>query len=90
MAITPEQTQYYDNLAEMMGTQGWRSLLEEAKSEIYQLQADALEAPNIETVCILRGKAQQLAYLINLQGISTNQRAILEEPDPEVDEEEAE
>lgn len=79
MALTPEQKKYYDDLGEMMATAGWKSLIEEAKNEIYQLQADALDVDVWEKVCWLRGKAEQLAYLINLEAISDAQRALLEE-----------
>lgn len=78
MALTQEQTNYYDRLDEMFGTAGWRELVEEAKKEIYQIQADALEAKSWDTVCYLKGKAEQLAYLVNLEEISDMQRKSLE------------
>lgn len=78
MALTQDQIKYYDDLEEMMATPGWKTLIEEAKNEVYQLQADALDAPNWDVVCRIRGKAEQLAYLINLEDISEAQKAQLE------------
>jgi hypothetical protein len=81
MALTEAQVKYYDELEDTIGTPGWKTIVEEAKSEIYQLQADALDAPNWDMVNYIRGKAEQLAYLVNLQGISSTQKAALEQND---------
>ena len=62
-----EERDYYNDLADMFGTAGWRRLIDEAKKQIYQFQAEALEAPNFEQVMYLRGQAEQLVRLINLQ-----------------------
>lgn len=82
MAITQDQTNYYERLNEMFGTEGWKELVEHAKAEIYQLQADSLDAKNWDIVCYLKGKAEQLAYFVSLEEISDMQRTLLE-ADPE-------
>ena len=81
MAITREQEEYYDALDEMFGTRGWRLLIEEATALIYQTQADALEQPTWDAVNILRGKAAQLAEIVNFEETSRMQRSFLEEED---------
>lgn len=69
------QTKYWDDLDNMFGTDGWRQLILEIKSEIYQLQADALEANSWDEVNYLKGKASALAYVSNLQDVVKVQRA---------------
>ncbi len=81
MALTREQEEYYDALDEMFGTRGWRLLVEEATALIYQTQADALEQPTWDAVNVLRGKAAQLAEIVNFESTSRLQRASLEEDD---------
>lgn len=87
MALTPEQSKYYDNMDEMFGTVGWRTLMEEMAREIYQLQADALDIkpiPGVSTDFLLgklQGKAEQLAYMLRLEEVSDAQKAALENDD---------
>jgi hypothetical protein len=64
---------------------GWRILLEDANAQIYQYQADALEQPNWDAVNVLRGKALQLAELINLEDVTLMQKRILEQEDDDAD-----
>lgn len=66
MALTPEDIKYFEDMDGMFGTMGWRRFVDEAKAQIYQYQAQALEAPNFETVAFLRGQAEQLNRIINL------------------------
>lgn len=77
--LTPEDIRYFEDLDSMFGTAGWRHLVEEARKQIYQFQAEALEAKNFETVAYLRGQAEQLVRLINLQDTTTTLRANSEE-----------
>jgi len=79
--LTQEDIRYYDDLDDMFGSAGWRHLVDEARKQIYQFQAEALEAKNFETVCYLRGQAEQLARLINLQDTTTSLRKMSEEED---------
>ena len=81
MALTREQEEYYDALDEMFGTKGWKIMIEEATALIYQAQADALEQPNWDAVNVLRGKAMQLAEIVNFEETSRLQRQFLEEED---------
>lgn len=79
--LTQEDIRYFDDLDDMFGTAGWRHLIDEARKQIYQFQAEALEAKNFETVAYLRGQAEQLARLINLQDTTTTLRKSGEEDD---------
>ena len=73
--LTPDQTKYFDDLESMFGTAGWRIIVDEARKQIYQFQADALEAKSYEAICFLRGQAEQLARLVNLQDVTITLRA---------------
>ena len=77
--LSPEDIKYFDDMDAMFGTVGWRRLVEEAKAQIYQYQAQALEAPNFETVCFLRGQAEQLNRLISLPDTLATVRKAAEE-----------
>lgn len=79
MALTRDQEEYYDALDEMFATKGWKAFVEEATALVYQAQADALEQPSWDHVNVLRGKALQLAEIINFEETSRMQRALLEE-----------
>lgn len=81
MALTPELREYFDSLEEVFGTPGWTILIEDAKREVYQLQADALDAPDWETLLTSRGRAQQLAEFIRLPEQVEGNRASHEEED---------
>jgi hypothetical protein len=59
--------EYFEKLEEMFGTEGWRLVIEEAKAQVYQYQADVLEAKTWDEVCELRGHVTQLSRLINLE-----------------------
>lgn len=79
--MTPEQTEYYNNLEDMFTHPGWKILMEDAKAQVYQYQADALEIGTWDGVNILRGKAQQLAELVNLEAVTALQKQSLLEDD---------
>jgi len=81
--LTDADIDYYDDLESMFGTRGWKHLCEEARKQIYQFQAEALEAKSYEQVCYLRGQAEQLARLVNLAEITATLRAQHELPDDE-------
>ena len=81
MALSPEEQQYYGDLDETFSTPGWKRIIEAAKQEIYQLQADSLEAPNWDVVNVNRGRAIALAQFVNLEDVSDMQRAELERED---------
>ena len=65
-----EGIRYFEQLEEMFATQGWRNLVEEAKGQVYQYQADALEAPNWERLCEIRGEVLQLSRIANLEEVT--------------------
>jgi len=69
------RVKYYEDLSEMFATKGWRDLVEEMKKEVYEKQADALDATDWGQVCELRGSARTLAILVNLQEMTAMQRA---------------
>lgn len=77
--LKPEDEKYLNDLEEMFGTQGWRNLVDEAKRQIYEFQARALEARTWEEVLVLRGRAEQLALLIDLRDTTALLRKQAEE-----------
>ena len=81
MALTKEQEDYYVALDEMFSTKGWKILMKDAHSNIYQNQADSLEQPNWDAVNVLRGRSLQLNELTLLEDISRMQRTELEVED---------
>mgnify|MGYP003624713155 CR=1 FL=1 len=68
------RAKYYDDMSELFGTKGWRDLIEELSKEVYEKQADALDATDWGQVCELRGAAKALSVLINLQEMTKLQR----------------
>lgn len=83
MGLTPEQQKFFDDMAELFATPGWKTLKEEAERTIYHLQAEALEAGSFEEVCVKRGRAQQLAELVNMEDMIDLQKAELTRQDKE-------
>ncbi len=63
-----------DSLENMFGEPGWKLIFNDAKAEIYELQALALEVKSWDEVNFLRGKAVQLASLRALPDIVANYR----------------
>ena len=59
-------------MLETTRTLGWRYIVEDAMQSIKDRQAGALEAPDWDTVNVLRGEALQLAYLTNLEMMVEN------------------
>lgn len=81
MSLSPEQQREYDEYQEMFATPGWRRVMATAEQQIYELQADALEAKSWEEVCMLRGRASTLAELFNLESTMDAQYRMLNEED---------
>ena len=85
MDLTPEQIKYYDDYDEMFATDGWKNFIEEAKTEIYQLQADALDLRPTPEYSLdyllgrLQGRAEHLAYLTRLEEVNDMQKKLLQE-----------
>ena len=77
--LTPDEQEYYNALEETFGTPGWKILVEEAKAQIYQMQADGLEVKTWEQVCELRGRAAALANIVNLETITSYSKAQAED-----------
>ena len=78
MALTPEQTEYYDAMEDLFSRPGWKILVEDLTAQVYQYQANALEQPSWDHVNVLRGKGMQLAELINFEETTLMQKAMLE------------
>lgn len=72
---------YFDNLDEMFGTMGWQQLVEDAKKEIYQLQASAFEAVSFEEMMYKKGMAETLNRIVTLREVTEATRAQHEEND---------
>jgi len=85
MALTPEDQKYYDGMGDMFGSVGWKQLTEDLQKEIYQIQADALEADSWDAVLKLRGRAEAWAYLLNFEAIVDFQKEQAELPEAEED-----
>lgn len=85
MALTPEQEYYFDQLEDLFAMPGFKLLVEEAKAQIYEYQAMALEQPNWDAVNELRGRAKQLAEFTNLEEVTAIQKSQLEEGDDDAD-----
>ena len=65
--MTQDEQDYIDDLQMTFATAGWRRMVEEAKAQIYQYQADALErCRTVEELYYMRGRAEQLAIMVNL------------------------
>lgn len=75
--------EYYQHILDTTETPGWKLIVEDAEKNIYNMQAEALEAPSFDKVNELRGEARQLAYVVNLQDFATG---MLEQLDVEEDE----
>ena len=73
--LTPDEVEYYNALEDMIGSPGWKILVDEAKAQIYQMQADGLEVKTWEQVCELRGRAAALANIVNLETITSYSKA---------------
>ncbi len=62
---TPEQLD--DAVLSITGRPEWAVIVKGLQNDIYHSQASALDAPNWDTVCELRGFAKGLAFVINLR-----------------------
>ena len=62
-----EYQAYADKLAETFATEGWKLLVEEAKSQVLQNQRSAIEATSWEEVLRLQGETTQLIRLVMLE-----------------------
>lgn len=64
---------------------GWRQLVDDAKKEIYQLQASALEASSYEELMFMRGQADVLNRIVTMREIAEVTKESHLEPDDEED-----
>ena len=78
--MTPRQ--YIEYMEEMIATPGWSIMVEEFTKDIYALQADALEAKTWDDVLRMRGEANKLAEIVNLEEIVATQRVEMEARTP--------
>lgn len=85
MGLTPEAQKFFIEMEELFATPGWKTLVQEAERTIYHLQAEALEAGNFEEVCVKRGRAQQLAELVNMEPNIELQKSEIVRQDEEAD-----
>jgi hypothetical protein len=73
--MTDEQMQYFITMEDFFGHPGWKLLVEDAKKEIYDMQARVFDlAKSWDEVNILKGRAQQLTELTLLPEILENQK----------------
>lgn len=72
MSLSHEQ--YVDSMEDMIASQGWTLLVEDAKQSIHQIQCDALECASWEEVLINRGRALQLNELVHQKDMIANLR----------------
>lgn len=79
--LSPDTEQYYLDLEETFATNGWRRLVKEFEQEIYQLQADSLEAKSWDDLNVAKGKASLLAYLTRLPEVTAMQKQAHTEDD---------
>ena len=63
MALADKQ--YFRVMRELFEMPGWALLEEDWKQEVYNLQANSLEARTWDDVQRMRGKAEQLAELLS-------------------------
>lgn len=85
-----EALEYFEKLEETFATPGWKQLIDEARSQLYQYQADVLEVDSWDRVCELRGQVIQLSRLINLEEVTVLMRqqaedSLLEEASEDAD-----
>jgi len=74
-----EILEYFEKLEDLFGNPGWKLVVEEAKAQLYQFQADVLEARTWEAVCELRGQVMQLSRIINMEEVVSMLKAQAEE-----------
>jgi hypothetical protein len=72
--------QHYEDLITTFGTTGWRRIVEDAQAAIEDRKNAAIMAKSFEEVCYLRGEAEQLATLVNLEQVT---RLMLDQLDEE-------
>lgn len=66
------------------GNPNWNIVVKGLQNDIYGLQASALDAPDWDTVCRLRGQAEGLAFVINLRDTVIRSREVKESNDADV------
>jgi hypothetical protein len=78
---------YFNDLEDTFGTPGWRNLVDDAKREIYELQASALEVASYEEIMYMKGQAEVLNRIVNLREITATTKAqheVVDEDDASV------
>lgn len=69
--------QYLDEMESLLGHPGWKHIEDDARRQIYQLQADGLDknvCKTWEDVCVARGKAETLTEILMMTAVIANQR----------------
>jgi hypothetical protein len=61
------EDKYFDDMMTLTGTPEFEVLVEELERMVYEIQANALEAPSWERVQEDKGFAKGLTYIINLR-----------------------
>jgi len=79
MSERDEALREIEQYEEMFALSGWKRLVADAEKRIYQMQADALEAPNWDTINRLRGRAETLAEICQMEEmVEMHKRSIFE------------
>jgi hypothetical protein len=69
---------YIEQLEEMFATDGWRNLVDEARSQIYQYQLDVFQSRTWDEFVELRGRVAQLSSVVNLEEMTRMMKANIE------------
>lgn len=64
---TQAEINRYEEILATCRSAGFRYIIEDATRTVFEIQSLALAAKKWEDVCMLRGRAEQLAELINLE-----------------------
>lgn len=73
--------EYLDTMESLLGHPGWKHLEDDARRQIYQLQADCLDKNVCKTwddVLVSRGKAETLTEILMMPTVIANQRENLD------------
>lgn len=77
-----ENVKEYEDLLRMFDTDGWRIMVREAKEKLAEIRDNAVFAKSFDQLSYMRGQAEQLAYLVNLEeSVSIGYTAFLSKAD---------
>ena len=74
---TQAEIERYEAILETCRTNGFWYIIEEAVRTVHEIHSMALAAPTWEVVQQLRGRAEQLAELVNLEAVTEHSLEVL-------------